>query len=95
MLTVQSKRRKTKQQIVAEKLHAQEEEVQIQQKLASIEALEAQLEEAKADALNNKGAYVQLTGLISKGHVVQDQEGNCFAKNDQPDEHGNPDDMGN
>lgn len=79
MLKAQSKRRRTKQQVDIDKQAADEKEVEIQRKIAEVNRLRAERNALAEEVDNNKGAYIQLTGLISKGHVVQDKEGNCHV----------------
>ena len=54
-------------------MKAEEKELEIQQQLAAFDQLKSERDRLAQEADNNKGAYVQLTGLIKKGFVVQDK----------------------
>ena len=64
MLKEQSKRRRTKAQIDADKEKKQREEAALQERLAAAEEMRQELSALKAMNENNAAAYDQLCGLI-------------------------------
>ena len=71
MLKTGSKRRRTKAQIEEEKTEELQKENAIQMKLAMVEQLQAQREQAEQAAQNNRDAAVLMSDLINAGIVKQ------------------------
>ena len=74
---MQSKRRRTKAQIDADKEQAAEQEQANAAKLAQFAELRQEIAGLKALNENNAAAYDQLCGLIQRGHVVRNEDGTC------------------
>ena len=77
MLKEQSKRRRTKAQIDADKEKKQRDDAVVQERLAAAEEMRQELSALKAMNENNQAAYDQLCGLIQRGHVVRNEDGSC------------------
>ena len=73
----QSKRRKTKAQLDAEKSRKAEEKQSLEQRLAEVEEMQREIAGLRALNENNQGAHDQLVGLIRRGHVVRNGDGSC------------------
>ena len=74
---IQSKRRKTKAQLDAEKSRKAEEKQLLEQRLAEVEEMQREIAGLRALNENNQGAHDQLVGLIRRGHVVRNDDGSC------------------
>ena len=74
---IQSKRRKTKAQLDAEKSRKAEEKQSLEQRLAEVEEMQREIAGLRALNENNQGAHDQLVGLIRRGHVVRNGDGSC------------------
>ena len=79
MLKVGAKRRRTKQEIDAQRLVAEQEKLDIQQKLAEFDAIKAERDQLSQRVENNGAAANILTSLISKRHVMQNADGTCYV----------------
>ena len=79
MLKVGSKRRRTKQEIDAQRLVEEQEKLDIQQKLAEYDRIKAERDQLAERAENNGAAANILTNLISKRHVLQNADGSCYV----------------
>ena len=74
---IQSKRRKTKAQLDAEKSRKAEEKQLLEQRLAEVEEMQREIAGLRALNENNQGAHDQLVGLIRRGHVIRNDDGSC------------------
>ena len=79
MLKIGSKRRRTKQEMDTQRLVAEQDRLDIQQKLAELDAIKAERDQLAQRIENNGAAADILTGLISKRHVMQNPDGSCYV----------------
>ena len=79
MLKVGSKRRRTKQEMDAQRLITEQEKLEVQQKLAEYESVKAERDRLAQRVDNNGAAADILTNLISKRHVMQNADGTCYV----------------
>ena len=86
MLKLGTKRRRTTNQVKAQKEEARLKEESVAQKLAQFAQLQRELEEARALAQNNKNAADILNDLYSQGHVVAGPDGSVTVPS-APKEH--------
>ena len=78
MLKIGSKRRRTKAEIKAEKEETVRKELEIQQKLAAADQMQAQFLALQDQAQNNQNAHDILCDFLKKGVLVKDSEGNVL-----------------
>ena len=75
MLKVGSKRRRTTDQVLAERQDSKMKADSLQAKLAELKAIEAQLDQRKQDLKNGMAAEAVLNDLINQGDVKQYGDG--------------------
>ena len=83
LLKPSAKRRRTKQQIQADKLRAAKQQVEIENKIAAYDAMQAKVEVAEANVEEAKKVHAQLQALLNSGALVRDEEGNLVPFNIQ------------
>ena len=86
MLKPGLKRRKTAREAQNERDQLRMRETQLNERVASLLQMEEELLNARQAADNNRGAYDQLTRLISKGKIHQRPDGTCYADGDDPEQ---------
>ena len=74
-MKIGSKRRRSKQQIADEKDEAMIKQQAIDDKLAKMEKLQAELADAQQQILDNQSASELVTNMIDQGFVKMNQEG--------------------
>ena len=79
MMKIGSKRRRTKQEMDAQRLVTEQEKVEAQQKIADYDRMKAERDDLAKRVENNGAAADILTDLISKRHVRQNADGSCFV----------------